>query len=466
MEKGFLVFSKKNSLIKKGDHILVAVSGGVDSVVLLDILTRLQKKLGIQTAVAHVNYGLRKESDRDHKFVKDLAEKYELPFFDKKVKLTGSNIEERARDIRYGFFKEVCEKEKIDKVAVAHHKNDLVETFFLNLSRGSGLTGLVSMKPKNRMDSRFHENDIVIIRPLLFTTKRETEQYAKKNKLQYVEDVTNKDLGIKRNLIRHKVIPEFEKMNIDFLQVVTQEIEDLREADRVISGITEKYYGKIVKEGKGSASMSIKEMVKISPYLQSEVLRSAIRYVKGDLRDISRKNIDNILNLTKVTHGTKKVMLPQGLLVQRVYDKIEIRKEEKSPVQKPKSIRLEIEKEVIFGRWRLFLGKSEEKNTRASENLVFLDIQKTPTLRVRCRKAGDRISIGQGKTKSLQDVFVDTKIPRDERDSYPVVVTRYDEIVWIPGIRLNPNYRLGKNNKHTVSLKAIYENEKTPIKEK
>ena len=111
MEKGFLAFSKDNGLIEKGDHILVGVSGGVDSVVLLDILTKLQKKLGVCLSVAHINYGLRKESDRDHKFVKELAERYGLPLFDKKVKLTGSNIEERARDIRYGFFKKVCEKE-------------------------------------------------------------------------------------------------------------------------------------------------------------------------------------------------------------------------------------------------------------------------------------------------------------------------------------------------------------------
>ena len=266
--------------------------------------------------------------------------------------------------------------------------------------------------------------------------------------------MTNKDLSIKRNLIRHKVIPELEKMNPDFLQVVIREIEDLRGADKVISGITEKYYGKIVKEGKGSASMSTKELAKISLYLQSEVLRKSTRYVKGDLRDISRKNIEDILKLTKVAHGTKKVVLPQGLLVRRIYDKLEIRKEEKSPVQKPKSIRLEMEKEAIFGRWRLFLGKSGVKNTKQSKNLVFLDIQKTPTLRVRCRKAGDRISISQGKTKSLQDVFVDAKIPRDERDSYPVVVSEKDEIVWIPGIRINPNYGLDKNNKYSVSVKA------------
>lgn len=344
----------------------------------------------------------------------------------------------------------------MNKIAVAHHKNDLIETFFLNLSRGSGLTGLVSMKPKS-------EN---LIRPLLFTTKREVEEYAKKNRLSYVEDVTNKDLSIKRNLIRHKIIPELEKMNPDFLQVVAREIEGLREADSVISGITEKHYGKIVKEGKDSVSMSIKELAKISLYLQSEVLRQSIRYVKGDLRDISRKNIEDILKLTKVVHGTKRVVLPQGLIVRRTYDKLEIRKEVKSPMQRPKSIRLEVDKEAVFGSWRLFLGKLGGKKINQSKNLVSLDIQKMPTLHVRCRKPGDRMRISRSMTKSLQDLFVDAKVPRDERESYPVIVNERDEIIWIPGIRFNPDYKTSKNNKKLVNLKAILKNEKTTIKEK
>lgn len=451
----FSVFIKENKLISKNDRVLVGVSGGVDSVVLLDILNHLQKKLGIQLAIAHVNYGLRHEADGDNELVRDLAEKYGFPLFEKKVKLTGSNIEEKARDIRYGFFNEVLEQEKMDKIAVAHHKNDLVETFFLNLSRGSGLTGLVSMKSKSRD----------LIRPLLFATRKEIEEYANNKKLKYVEDVTNKDLKLKRNLIRHKVIPEFEKMNPDFVQAIAHEIEDLREADKVISGITEKHYKKIIKEAKGSASVSVQALTQPNPYLQSEILRKAVAYVKGDLKDISRQNIEDILKLTKVVHGTKKAMLPQGLLVRRIYDKLEIRKKAKSPMQKPKSIRLEMEKEAVFGEWRLFLGKSEVKNIKQSKNLVFLDIQKTPTLRVRCRKIGDRIAISSGKTKSLQDVFVDAKIPRDERGSYPVVVNVKDEIVCIPSLRVNPDYKAVENNKYLVSLEAIHENEKT-IEEK
>ncbi|MDO8507884.1 MAG: tRNA lysidine(34) synthetase TilS [bacterium] len=444
----FLAYSGNNNLIRKGDRILVGVSGGVDSVVLLDILSKLQNKLGIHIAIAHVNYGLRKEADKDNKFVKDLAKKYELPFFEEKVKLAGGNIEEKARDIRYDFFNEICKQEKMKKVAVAHHKNDLVETFFLNLSRGSGLTGLVSMKPKNGG----------LIRPLLFSTRREIEKYAKENSLEFVEDITNKDLTIKRNLIRHKVIPEFEKINLDFVQTLAREIQDLRDADDVISSITKKHYKQLVKEARDAVFFSVEELVKINPYLQSEILRESVRYVKGDLKDVSRRNIEDMQKLLKTADGTKEIHLGEGLIVRRTYDKLEIRKEAKSPTEKPKIIRLKMGEEAFFGSWRLFLGKLDGKNTVEDKNLVFLDIKKTPTLRVRCRKAGDRIAIGSGRTKSLQDVFIDVKVPREMRDSYPIVVSAKDEVIWIPGIRFNPEY---KSNKDLVSLEATIRYEKT-----
>jgi tRNA(Ile)-lysidine synthase len=450
MNQKFLAFVKENNLIEKDDRVLIGVSGGVDSVVLLDILTYLQKKLQIQVAAAHINYGLRKESDRDHKFVKNLAKSYKIPFFDKKTKLTGSNIEERARDIRYDFFNKVAKEEGFNKVAVAHHKNDLVETFFLNAVRGSGLTGLVSMKPKTGN----------LVRPLLFATRDDIENYAKKNKLNFVEDVTNKDLSIKRNLIRHKVIPNIQKLNPDLVNTIADEIEDLRIANDLIKKIAKKHYRKLAEESESSVTLPVKSLQKLHLYLQSEVLRESILHVKKDLRDISRINIEDILNLIKNTHGTKKVMLPSRLIARRTYDKLEIRKEIKSPGQKPKNVWLEMEKEVIFGRWRFFLEKADEEKVTENKNLVFLNIKKIPKLLVRCKKPGDKITIGKGKTKSLQDVFVDEKIPQKERDTYPVIVSEGDEVIWIPKIRVSYKYKGNLENEDLVKVEAKKQVEK------
>jgi|GEM_PF-1026589 len=463
----FLAFTKENRLIQKGDSILVGVSGGVDSVVLLDMLLKLQKKLDICLAVAHVNYSLRYESDKDEKFVKDLAQKHKLPFFIKKVKLAGNNIEEKARDIRYDFFNDISKHENFNKVAVAHHKNDLVETFILNLSRGSGLCGLVSMKVENHIDSRLRGNDKEcgndkeggndnkLIRPLLFSSRKEVENYAEKNKLKFVEDKTNKDLKFKRNLVRHKVITELEKTQPDFVETVADEIKDLSKVYEIVMAKRDSCYKKIAKDTAGSVSFSVKLLESINPYLQTEILRKAIENVQGSLRDISRKNIQDVLKLMQSTNGTKTVTLRQGLIVRRTYDKLEIIKEAKSLLEKPKSIKLKMGEEAFFGNWRLFLSENNKKATYKDKNLVFLDIQKMPMLHVRCRKPGDRIGIGNGQTKSLQDIFVDAKIPRDERDTYPVVVTTADEVVWLPSLRISAKFRTEGKDTNLVSLKAI-----------
>jgi len=443
----FLAFSKENNLIKKGDHILVGVSGGVDSVVLLNILAKIQSKMNLKIAVAHVNYGLRKESDKDNELVRELAKKYGFPFFEEKVQLSGGNIEEKARDIRYGFFNEICKHNGMNKIAVAHHKNDLIETFFLNLTRGSGLTGLVSMKPKNGN----------LIRPLLFSTRKEIEKYAKANKLESVEDSTNKDLSIKRNLVRHKIIPEFEKMNPDFVETIDEEIQTLREANDVISSITEGHYKKMAKETGDSVEISVKSLCSLHPYLQSEILRKALLHVKGDLRDISRKNIEDIMNLTEKPYGTKKVHLPEGLLVERIYDKIRLEKWEKPLSVKPKKKTLEIGKKVIFGKWGFFLENTSEFNQKKFKNLVYLDIHKAGELLVRCRLNGDRIDIREGKTKKLQDIFVDAKVPRSERDSYPVIVNKENKVVLIPLLRTNPLFGADKETKNVASIQVTKE---------
>jgi len=447
MEKDFLAFSQDNKLIEKGDHILIGVSGGMDSIVLLDILINLQEKLQLLVAVAHVNYGLRADSDRDNEFVRDLAKKYDLQFFEKKVKLSGSNVEEKARDIRYDFFNKVAKREKFNKVAVAHHKNDLVETFLLNIARGSGLDGMISMKPSSGS----------LIRPLLFTTREDIQEYASRNKLENVEDVTNADLSIKRNLVRHKVIPALEGINSNLLETITREIETLREFNDLQQEIVNKNYKKQVVETASSTELSVESLSKLHPYLKSVIIRQAILHTKGSLKNITSRHINSILQLTERKWGTKKVSLPEGLIVKRTYDKIKIEKQAKSSCPKPKEINLQMNEEVTFGTWRLFLSKENKKTQSKNKNLVFLDIQKVPTLLVRCKHAGDKIKISKGKNKSLKDLFVDEKIPREDRDSYPVVTDENDKVIWVPGIRASHDYLASSESKQVIIIKATKE---------
>ena len=205
MIEAFKQFIEKKQLYSPGDKIFVAVSGGIDSVVLLDLF----HKTNFQIAVAHCNFSLRgTESDEDEKFVAGLAKNYNIDFFVKKFntkkfsKENGLNIQEAARKLRYDWFNSIAEKHNFDKIAVAHHFDDQAETFFINLFRGSGVSGLRGMPIKR-------DN---IIRPLLFARRAEIEKYAAENKLSFREDSSNFSDKYLRNRIRHNLLPEIEKL--------------------------------------------------------------------------------------------------------------------------------------------------------------------------------------------------------------------------------------------------------------
>ena len=439
-----MLFAKENKLIKKGDKILLGISGGVDSVVLLDLFLKHKDKLKINILLAHVNYGLRKESDNDNQFVVDLAKKYDLPLFEKKVELHGGNFEEKARDIRYLFFNEVIAAKKLDKIAVAHQKNDLAETMLLNLVRGTGIDGLASMRVRS-------DN---LVRPLLFASRKEVEAYARKNKISFVSDKTNEDIAIKRNFIRHKLIPELEKNNPGFIQTMAQENRVFQAIADSQNKMASKIFARIAKSRHQVAEIPLKELSKFDPYLRSLIFRKAIKEVKGSLRDISAKNIFDLEKLSQKTSGTKEIHLPSGLKASRIYDKIIIEKGQKSLLKTPQKAKLEFGEKVNFGKWQIKLAKAEKFSLISDISLVQIDIQKAGKLLVRSRLDGDRIAISASKSKKIQDIFTDAKVPKSARDSYPVIVNRENEVVWIPKLRLSDNFKANSKTKNIVVIES------------
>ena len=322
---------------KKGDKIIAAASGGPDSVCLLDVLVKLAPKYNFKLRVAHINYGLRgKDSNRDEKFVRELARRYGLeisvlsiaknkiyenakifqippnPPFSK-----GENLENWLRKIRYDFFEKIRKKEKYDLIAVAHNQDDQAETVLMRILRGAGLQGLSSMKPKNNK----------IIRPLLNTGRKEILEYLKANKLKYRTDITNKDIKIFRNKIRHRLIPYLEKNynpNIkktlaDMALVIADDYDYLlANEERAI-----KRAGADINK-KGGVILSAKKIQKLHPAVQRQCLRKIISQIKTDLTDIEAGHIEEIVKITASAKSKIQKAEFKGLKIKRKGDKVRI----------------------------------------------------------------------------------------------------------------------------------------------
>ncbi|PIR73254.1 MAG: tRNA lysidine(34) synthetase TilS [Candidatus Moranbacteria bacterium CG10_big_fil_rev_8_21_14_0_10_35_21] len=301
----------QNNLLEKDSRIVLGVSGGPDSVCLLNILFNLQKKYSLELIIAHVNYGLRgKDSEQDERFVKTLAEKYGLEMAILKPKIKAKkNLENNLRDIRYIFFEKIRKNNNFDLIAVAHNLDDQVETFLMRLIRGSGLSGLAGMKYQNEK----------IIRPLLGTTRKEILEYLKKNKLNYRIDKTNAEDLFLRNKIRNKLIPYLKKeFNPNITETIFAETQSIGEDYDFIFSSAQKY--------NFSQFLSAKKILSFHPAIQKTILRQKIADLKSNLKNIEVSHIEEILKIIKSTKSKHQVVIFKELKITRKGDKVVIRK--------------------------------------------------------------------------------------------------------------------------------------------
>jgi len=299
---------KKYHLIKKGEKILVAVSGGPDSVALLYLLNHLKKELDLKLHIAHLDHKLRKDSYKDKEFVENLAKKLKIPITTEEVEVKRlakkGSIEEVARNIRLNFLFKVAQKIKADKIALGHNLNDQAETVLMRLLRGSGLYGLAGILPQKEISG------FKIIRPLIEISRREIEAFIKRKKIKPCSDITNfKDIYF-RNKIRNRLIPFLEKnynKNIKELLAHTAEIVG---AD--YDYLMRRAEGFLPKKGN---KLALKKFLKLHPALQRIILRLMIRRLKGNLRRISYQHLRELEDLIFFRPINSIAFLPQGLTV-------------------------------------------------------------------------------------------------------------------------------------------------------
>jgi tRNA(Ile)-lysidine synthase len=296
---------KKYDLLKNNDICLLAVSGGIDSVFLFHIFLHLKDIFKLNISVAHVNYKLRSnDSDLDEEFVTSLCNKYSIPLF-KKISPIGiekSELEKKARNIRYSFFEEICLKNNINKIVLAHNSNDLLETIIMKLIRGS-ISSLYGMSIKRKLSDT---SNIEIIRPILCVSREEIEKFVIKNNIAYREDYTNNKLDFTRNRIRIKILPKIIEENKNILSTLFYKSEIISNENNYLNKITFDYINNsiLIKEN-NHIVLSNREFSKIPDELKSRTIKNTFTLLRDDNFSFDSEIINSVNECIKKNQSNK-----------------------------------------------------------------------------------------------------------------------------------------------------------------
>lgn len=301
-------FAHKNDLWKKGDKIVVGVSGGPDSVCLLHLLVFLAPKCDFSLRIAHVNYGLRgNDSEMDEAFVRSLGQKYNLPVNVIRANKLKNSSEEVMRDFRYAFFEKLRKKYNFNLVAVAHNRDDQVETVFMRILRGSGMKGLSAMRARNNY----------VIRPLLEISRQIILAYLKENNLKYRIDRSNKDTKYLRNNIRNRLIPYLER---NFNPSIKETVSNWAKHVADDYALIEESYNLADlcnKNAKGGVSFSVEDINNLHISRQRALVRLCFSEVKGSPKGFTAANVEEVLKIAKSSKNKPQKLCLPGLKIQR-----------------------------------------------------------------------------------------------------------------------------------------------------
>lgn len=423
-------------LISQGDSVLVAVSGGADSVCLLEILCALKDELCITLSVAHLNHMLRgKDADEDETFVSALCEKHAIPFYKTRVDVAKIareqkiSLEEAGRGARYDFFLQLRKLHNINKIATAHNKNDNVETVCMRFLRGTGIHGLAGIPIAN---------DIHIIRPLLYTSRAEIENFLQENHLSYRTDGSNLTDDYTRNRIRHHLLPDIEEnYNRNFVNTLSENIKNYSEADAYLKRQTDRLFADLVTHHSYGLSVDCKSLMQEDAYMAKRFIKECV-YRCSKLSPVGK--VVNFL-YDSILFGTADTFVVNKLLtVYKKYGRLYF-VTKKKPISFSYTLSDEKEINIMHTGEKLTFSKGIGKVSYKDKNVIYVkqSMCTDKIFTVRNRLSEDRIKQNYGH-KRLKSLMIDAKIPVFLRDEIPVLLAG-DEIIWVCGMRDNPSYR-------------------------
>lgn len=459
-EKGYVLISKgrtpvfldqlkkeieQHQMIRRGDKVLVGVSGGPDSLALLHGLRNLGSEYGWSLFVIHVNHGLRgKESEEDARFVKECCEKWQIPCrieavdVYKALRKEGGNKQAIARKLRYGAFRKAAESWRVDKLALAHHADDQVETILMRIIRGTGVGGLKGMEKIRRW------HGIDLIRPLLSISRQTIEAYCEEQGLNPRLDRSNLSPAYTRNRVRLELLPLLTGYNPRVKEAILQLSEIICEEEKVWEEMVREACRRVVREkSPTSLTLDLSSFLHLSVALQRRIVKLILScLLKQGTNEATLDSIERVRKVAAHPNPSVSVDLPGGVKVERKYHLLTLTLKEAGPPENKNFAPIPLS---VPGMTSLpgFMGKIEVIVSGAPLDFikpcrdfaVFDACQIDEPIMVRSRKPGDRMTcFGMDGTKKVKNLFIEAKIPRQDRDSYPIV-TAGEHILWIPGIR-------------------------------
>ena len=388
----------KYGMLKENDKVLIALSGGPDSVFLFHFLASIREKLSLSLFAAHVNHNLRgEESNSDEAFCRELCEKNGVTLFvlsaDVKAyaEKTGKSIEEAAREIRYEFFNKTAKENEIDKIALGHNADDSVETSLFNMIRGTGLKGLRGILP-------VREN---LIRPLIEIKKKDIEEYLTQNKISYKIDKTNLETDYTRNKIRHKIIPLIKEINESFIETAERNSLILTQDNDFLEDFAKK-----------SKTDDVFKLSQMHPAIFSRVISEKIEKECGFVPDYNM--LSRVSALVKKNKTSAKEQLKNGYIIKAEYGKLVIKREEAA--KREKTV-------LIEGKNGEYFVKKQAGIINIYNSIINISISCDKIegdLYLRSREVGD-VFLKNGIKKSLKKLLIDKKIPQEERNGLAVI---------------------------------------------
>lgn len=436
MLRQFRQFVNQNRLFNHSHSLLAAVSGGADSVVMLHLLAQCR----LRVAVAHCNFQLRgADADGDEEFVRQLAAKYQMPFFSIRFNTLAYadehrlSVEMAARELRYNWFAQLAAEHHFDRILTAHHLNDNIETLLLNLARGTGINGLVGISAVNGN----------IARPLLFATRNQIEEYARLNNLAFRTDCTNLTDDYQRNIVRHRVVPVLKELNPSFEERMLKNFKHIRQAADIYNWYIDKAKAEVLKTDGNGCTIDAEKLMQ-QPFAEP-VLYECLKpfgFNGAQVEDVM-KNIGQKSGCT-FSSGSHKLLVDRSQIIVESAEQTEF---EPIVIDSPQNIDcLGIKMKVVSA------GDFVLDKRRCVACLDFDKLQFPLTIR-RWQHGDFFYPIGMVKAQKLSDFFVNNKVNVFEKER-AMVLTSGEQIAWIIGFRPDNRFKISDKTQRVLVVEV------------